>query len=210
MLRVPRPIPGTSRAVTPPPPAPWRCDMRAVVWLQPVPGSARAALAGPIAGHRWLPLGIAGLVAYRETPVGPYGELFAALATLDGVRPLGHVPFMAVDSAASVAGGRGNWALPKELVRFERGAVHGDGWSAAVAARARRPVVPLAGAGRGRQAWPDGVLRDFLARFTGRAGPATVTVGTAGEAPLPRWLSPGAYPALILDGLMDVLPPDTP
>ncbi len=184
--------------------------MRAVIWLAPVPAGARAALGGSIADHRWLPVGLGGLVAYRDTPVGPYDEVFAALATLDRGRPVGHVPFMAVDSPASVAGGRGNWALPKELARFERGAVHGDGWSAAITARTRRRSVPLAGAGRGRQPWPDAALRDFLARFTGRAGAAAVTVAPALQAPLPHWLAAGTYPALILEGAVDVLPPHTP
>ncbi|MHB8242684.1 MAG: acetoacetate decarboxylase family protein [Solirubrobacteraceae bacterium] len=57
---------------------------------------------------------------YKEGPVGAYDELLAMPNVLLRDRRLSlHVPFIAVDSEASIAGGRGNWALPKTLAEFE-------------------------------------------------------------------------------------------
>ena len=59
-------------------------------------------------------------VHYLDTPVGPYAEVLASPAVLlrGGLLAAAHIPFIAVDSEASVRGGRENWALPKTLARF--------------------------------------------------------------------------------------------
>jgi hypothetical protein len=143
------------------PPAPWTSEIDAVVWL------------------RRSPLALAGLISYRDGPVGPYGEAFIA--------PLGprgaQVTFMAVDSAPSMAGGRGNWALPKEMARFDgdpgtpgRVTVAGEGWRWDVTARARRRSVPAFGAYVVAQPWPDGVVRPFRVTVRGRARLGSVEV----------------------------------
>ena len=81
----------------PPPPPPWTCRLRAVVRL------------GLGSGH----LTVLAVVAYDSTPVGPYGE--ALLGQVRLPRRI-TVPWIVVDSAASVAAGRQHWGLPKELV----------------------------------------------------------------------------------------------
>jgi Acetoacetate decarboxylase (ADC) len=163
------------------PPAPWTSEIDAVIWLQ------RA------------PLAIAGLIAYREGPVGPYGEAFVA--------PLGrrgaHVTFMAVDSEPSLAGGRGNWALPKEMAHFDGDPgtpgdvrVTGDGWRWAVTTRARRRAVPAYGVFVCAQPWPDGVTRAFRVTIRGRARLGSVDVDGRGR-----------HAAVLVSGRQVVEPP---
>lgn len=59
------------------------------------------------------------LVRYADSPVGPYDELLwlERVKTRQGWRPC--VQQIVVSSAASVAGGRRNWAIPKTLARFD-------------------------------------------------------------------------------------------
>jgi hypothetical protein len=145
-----------------PPPAPWHSRIDAVLWWhRALPTASRELL--PAELGRPLPVTLGGLIAYREGPVGPYGELFAAVGVLRGARVAGHVPFMAVDSAASVAGGRANWSLPKELAAFEgdpgppgRVAARGEGWAVEAVARARPRALPAWAAAACAQVWPGG------------------------------------------------------
>jgi hypothetical protein len=177
-----------------PPAAPWCCEARAVIW---------ASRAG-----RGVSLG--GLIAYRVTPVGPYQEIFAAPIVLRAGGPVARVVLMAVDSAASRAGGRHNWALPKVLACFDRvpggATVRGEGWEVTVTARARRRWIPVRARGRCVQPWPDGRVRDFAMRIRGRASLATVEV--CHYAPLlTRWLPAGQHLAVAFDGTVDLMPP---
>ena len=172
---MPPSAPASASRSTEVPGAPWTCRCEAVVWFQ-------------------APAILGGLVRYLDTPVGPYNEVFAARA----VAPLrGTVPFMAVDSETSMAGGRGNWNLPKELAGFRRGAVSGDGWEVAVRARlARLPALPIAAA-----SWlvqPDLPPAKLSAR--GRGRPAWVTVESQGTP-----LLSGRYPGLRVDEATFVL-----
>lgn len=173
--------------MTAPPSPPWRTQATALLWPQR--------------------LGLGGLVAYRDGPVGPYAELFAARVRLHGGRPAGHVTFMAVDSEASVAGGRENWALPKELAAFAAEAggltVRGDGWAVRLRATVRPRRLPALAAARCAQPWPDGRVRAFGVRFRGSARAAAVEVA---DSSVP-WLPAGAHPAVALSGVIDVLPP---
>ena len=101
------------------PPAPWRLELGAVMWLSwPGRGAARHLSPALRAGARVLLAG-GGLVRYADTPVGPYAEALAVTVVVRDGRVALHVPFMAVDSARSVVGGRRNWSLPKVLARFE-------------------------------------------------------------------------------------------
>lgn len=197
--------------MTPPPP-PWHSSVEAVLWWHPAsPGGASAPTG---LGARGLPVGLGGLIAYRQGPVGPYGEVFAAVGVRRGARVAGHVPFMAVDSRPSVAGGRENWALPKESCAFDgdpgtpgRVTAHGEGWAVEVVARARPRAVPAWMAVPCVQAWPDGRARTFWTTIRGRARPGSVEVGRAAGAPLPAWLRPGRHPAVVLSGRQVVGPP---
>jgi hypothetical protein len=141
------------------PPAPWVSDIDAVVWLDG--------------------LTLRGLIGYRSGPVGPYGEVFAAPLTPRGAT----VTFMAVDSEPSLAGGRRNWALPKEMARFDgepgvpgHVTVTGDGWRLTVTTRARRRWLPACGIFRCVQ---DSAT--FLVRVGGRARLASVEVEGRGR-----------------------------
>jgi hypothetical protein len=206
--------PAAYKPVAPPPPAPWRTVATAVIWVQRVPRDAVRSLPEPLAERPWLPLGLGGLVFYREGPVGPYSELFAAPLMLRAGGVAGHVPFMAVDSAASVAGGRVNWALPKELATFEPVAgrpgcvtVRGDGWAVRVTAAARARSLPIACSAACAQIWADGAVREFLTRLHGRARLASVDVEALSVATAPAWLAAGRRAAVTFSGAMDVMAP---
>ena len=169
-----------------PPPPPWTCRLVAVVRL----GVHRRRLTA------------LAVVAYAETPVGAYGEALLAELRL----PLRvTVPWIVVDSAASVAGGRQHWALPKTLTQLDlQVGLEGAHQDARVTtapddlrlrARAFGPRVPVGGAavlaqpGRGPAAL----------RFRGRARPALVRV-TGGP-------SAGTGPGAVLDGVLRLGPP---
>jgi hypothetical protein len=124
------------------------------------------------------------------------------------------VPFIAVDSPASVAGGRANWALPKLLAAFDgdvgrpgRVEVEGDGWAVAVRTRARPRRLPLLVAARCAQVWPDGAVHAFTVSMRGWMRVGSVEVEhLAGSLPA-RSLRRGRHPALLLEGTQVVSPP---
>lgn len=167
-------------------PPPWTCRLRAVVR----PGIGRrhvTALA---------------VIAYDATPVGPYGEALLAHVRL----PLSvTVPWIVVDSAASAAAGRRNWALPKQeadlgvdlrarsaAARMVPGPVGDD---LLLHAWGLGPALPVSCAAvleqPGRGPAP--------LRFRGRARPAFVRV-QGGPAP-------GAGPGALLDGVLVLAAP---
>lgn len=202
---------------TSPPPAPWRSLVDAVVWFHRAMPQARATLPPELAGRGTLPVTTASLVAYHRGPVGPYGELLASPVLLRGGLGSGHVPFIAVDSPASVAGGRRNWALPKQLATFDgapgrpgRVLVEGDGWALEVTTRARSRRLPLLGTGRCTQVWPDGIARTFGVTMRGRLQAGWVEVDHRPGSPLTALLRPGRHPALLVSGVQLVEPPSPP
>jgi hypothetical protein len=193
------------------PPAPWAVRLEAVVWLHPATAAGRE-LAPP-----GLPVTVGGLVRYLDTPVGPYSEVLASPVLIaDGALPAATVPFIAVDSAASVHGGRENWALPKVFARFEWAAagfaaqVTGEDaaapWGVTVAVRARRRRLPVRLAGRARQPRPGGRVP---IRLSGALRLATVAVETSGPT-LPAWLPSGRYPGAVFDGEATIGPSARP
>jgi hypothetical protein len=134
------------------------------------------SLAGLVWVHRG---GLGAFVRYHDSPVGPYSEVWAAPA----VSPALHIPFMAVDSEASMHAGRRNWALPKEMASFSGWSAEGDGWSVAARVVSVGLRVPLAGAGQLRQA-----VRSFAWAYgVGRL--VRVEVSARGIA----WLTPGRH-----------------
>lgn len=154
-------------------PAPWKCRCDAIVWSSR-PSRAAAALTG-----RHLAV-FGALLAYHASPVGGYREVLGVVGGLSRGRPCGTVPFIAVDSPASLVGGRLNWALPKVLAEFTgEPAGHsmtatGDGWTITASARPLGPAVPAPLAGQLVQPWPDGTRR--AAGLTGRASVQPVLV----------------------------------
>ncbi|MGQ7296546.1 acetoacetate decarboxylase family protein [Quadrisphaera sp. KR29] len=176
------------------PPPPWTCRLQAVV----APALVRAP---------GLRAGAFAVVDYSDTPVGAYREALAAVAL--GPRS-GWVPWMVVDSAASRAGGREHWGLPKELALVDTvlgptgevasAQVLAEGVEVAVLAR----VAP----GRGLPVDVGAVLRQprrgpAPVRFTGRVRPAVVVL----EGSPPQGVRPGRRPGLALEGELRISAP---
>lgn len=81
---------------------------------------------------------------------------------LRGAWLLSHVAFIAVDSSASVVGGRANWALPKQLAHFDgdpgRAAVvtaRGEDWEVRVTATSRQTAARARAGSYSRSALDD-------------------------------------------------------
>ena len=190
-------------------PAPWATVLDAVLWFHRAAPGAGERLPGVLRGRPALPVTVGALIRYRETPVGPYREVLASPVLLAGSRgPEACVPFIAVDSPASVHGGRENWALPKTLARFEwpdapRGGfeldAEGRGWSVHATVRPRARRLPFAARMRNRQVTPAGTEITFDSRWRGRARLASVELETRGPT-LPGWLRSGGHPALVIEG----------
>ncbi|HEU5269687.1 MAG TPA: acetoacetate decarboxylase family protein [Jatrophihabitans sp.] len=190
------------------PAAPWTCRCDAIVWFARPPSTRRlaAGAGGQLPGR---PLLVAGaLISYADSPVGPYHEVLGLLAGFDRRGPVATVPFIAVDSAASLVGGRQNWALPKAFAHFHGGSMAaagggpmtaaGAGWTVTATATAGGPAVPVRLAGRLRQRWPDGGWRSAGLAGRARAHPALVRVTVASAGPLAGWLRPGRHPGMLL------------
>lgn len=117
------------------PPAPW--DMVGQLWL------SLFRVKRPVDDLR--PAGVYGVafVSYEEGSPLTYSELLVARPVQeDGLKAVS-ITDIWVDSPASVAGGRGLWAIPKELSDFTlessyRGPLTRTAWSASVE---RRPIV---------------------------------------------------------------------
>jgi hypothetical protein len=185
-------------ASTPGPP--WDCRVRAVVWVQraPSPLPSSSLYAGRV---RALTLGA--VVDYLESPVGPYREVFAGPLLRGTVLPVVHVPFIAVDSLPSVHGGRAHWALPKTTASFSADgrSATGDGWSVAVDARERGPMLPLRGPLVNAQ-----TEQRALISLRGRGRLARVHVAADGLV-LRGWLGTGTHPGVVAEGRMVVHAP---
>lgn len=184
------------------PPAPWDCACDAIVW---VTRSHRSPL-----GNHGLPAGlplavVGGMVDYLSTPVGSYREVFGAVGLLRGLELSGTIPFMSVDSYASVRGGRQNWNLPKTMSQFtgrpEAGrtmSASGSGWTVRATPRVIGPRVPARFAGKIAQPWPDGAVRTSVLRGRASARLAVVKVEVESEHELANWLRPGLHLGAVL------------
>jgi len=194
------------------PAAPWRSVIDALLWFHPATPVARAMLPPQLRHRVGLPVTIGGLVSYREGPVGPYDEILGIPVVL---RPLvSHVPFIAVNSELSLAGGRDNWSLPKVPAAFAgdvgrpgSSVTAGDGWAVSVTASARKRQLPFACDLRCVQIWPDGRPCEFSTRVRGRARLGHAAVEHRDASPLADWLVAGRHPAILISGIQDVLVP---
>lgn len=189
--RLPADVRDRLPATTPRPP--WRCSARAVVWWQrggaPVPD-----------GPATLPLTVAAIVDYLDTPIGPYREIFAGTLLARPGRPAVRIPFIAVDSTGSLQAGRTWWGLPKVLASFTGSpvptAATGDGWSVRVSTRALGPPVPVLLPCRSAQ---DG--RSAPVAVRGLVRPAAVRVLASGPT-LTGWLGRGRHAGLLASGTL--------
>ena len=182
-------------------PPPWDCDVRAVLWVQRA--AAPLPAGSPYAGQV-LPLTVGAVVDYLASPVGPYREVFAGPLLRRAGWPTVHVPFIAVDSLPSVAGGRAHWGLPKTTATFSgdvgagSASADGDGWSVQVDATARGPRFPFASVLANAQG---GCRARVRLRGSGRL--AVVQVSAAGPS-LSGWLGTGRHPGVVAAGRMVV------
>jgi hypothetical protein len=189
-------------------PAPWECHCSAVLWVGRGGRAAAAALPPSLSGSTALAT-VGSFVQYTDTPVGPYGEVLGMVGSASGLRPWGHVAFMAVDSPASLVGGRTNWAMPKSLATFggQPGAgetMSGTGadqvaWSLCATPRAIGPAIPLRSKGNARQQFADGRVGESTLTFAGRVRPAIVSVEVRSAGTLPQWLRPGRHLGAIVE-----------
>jgi hypothetical protein len=148
---------------------------------------------------------LGGLISYDDPPVGPYDEVVGIVGLLAGRGVTATVPFIAVDSPASVVGGRVNWALPKTVARFTGDpatamSATGDGWSVRAAVRTAGPSVPFRTRGAMAQPWPGGGVRRAGVRIAGRARPALVRVTVDAEPGLSGWLRGGWHLGVVIEG----------
>jgi hypothetical protein len=191
-------------------PAPWLTrDCTVVSWLHEIDAEALDAIPAAVrptgATHvAWA------LVQYGETPVGPYSEIAATVLAADP-DGYGHIPFIVVDSEASVVGGRANWLLPKALADFDWSA---DGTSVTISAK--EPASPawtisvevavsgdpmdLALPTKVHQASTEGFVGRFEGEMSGSLRSATVTVDGKAEGPLAGLLRTGQHGATLLTG----------
>jgi Acetoacetate decarboxylase (ADC) len=195
--------------------APWQTRVQAVLWTHPAAPGAADLLPQRLRGEQTIPLTVGAFIRYLDTPVGAYGEVLASPVLLARTPlPASVVPFIAVDSLASIHGGRANWALPKTLAAFEwtaapeqfgRGPlrVRGEGthgpaaWSVAAAVTPRRRRLPVRFPLRDVQLTPDGRELDIPISVSGRAQLATVEVESSGPT-LPSWLLGGRHRGMVL------------
>ncbi len=189
-------------------PAPWSCSCEAVLWFGRGSRAATAALPQALRRTSRGRGVVGGMVGYRDTPVGAYDEVFGAVGSRTGLRPWGSVAFMAVDSPASLVGGRENWGLPKTLAAFEGEVTGGSGvtargadlvgWRVAVSSRSLGPAVPARVSGEVRQVLPDGRIGRSRLSVHARVRPALVTVEVVSEGPLASWLRPGRHLGVVV------------
>jgi hypothetical protein len=187
------------------PPAPWECQVRSVMWVQKAARPTFDWLGKPT------PFSVAGFVEYLDSPVGRYHEVLAGSLVRTGRVPLVHVPFIAVDSLPSVAGGRINWALPKAMAVFDTdlpagsARAEGAGWSMSVQPlrSGRPPGRQLPIRLRSASIGPLGTYRTNL-RASGRL--VRVRTQSDGET-LTGWLGSGTHLAVVMSGRLRVDPP---
>ncbi|MBY3988274.1 hypothetical protein HQO84_20425 [Rhodococcus fascians] len=185
------------------PAAPWPANVRATIWWH----RARSSDFAP-AGAKTLPITMCMVVDYMTSPVGPYREILASpvLRRDVGKIPRMSVPFIAVDSATSVHGGRTNWHLPKVLAEFDgdvlnKAGVSGGDWSVRTGSRGFGPAFPMRGSIGFAQPVPGGSALG-VASLKGKARLAQVEVDASGPT-LDRWMPSGTYFGLqIVSGSM--------
>ena len=186
-------------------PPPWPARVRATLWWHRSTSAAREL--GP--DGRTIPMTVAMMVDYLDSPVGPYREILAspvlhAPGKRIGPMPRMAVPFIAVDSEPSVHGGRVHWQLPKVLAEFDgdvqqKFTATGDGWRVRSDTRMLGPRLPIAGALGFAQPESGGGLAIASARLTGSFRYARVSVEAEGQT-LPDWLAAGTHHGVVIRG----------
>ncbi|MBF6132345.1 hypothetical protein IU501_04965 [Nocardia otitidiscaviarum] len=199
-------------------PAAWACEYEAVFWFDRAATTASRVLPPLLRGRARPLVVVGGFLRCADSPIGPHGKVLAAIGFRSGLRPRGHIAFMATDSESGLVGGRGNWALPVTLARFTGDlasgtvvAVEGDGdatpWTLGVTARAFGPAVPMRSTVTMLQQFSTGPLHPVTARARFRARMAIVDTTIDADAELPTWLRSGRRPGILLSHLRIAMPP---
>jgi hypothetical protein len=180
-------------------PAPWTARCVAMIWGCRGGRDATQALPPELRSQSRGLAVIGGMVRYLDTPVGTYDEVFGIVVGADGRKPWGNVAFMAVDSEASLVGGRTNWAMPKTLAAFE-GDLTGmtatgvdTRWKVSATPRRLGPSLRYKTKGSARQEFPDGSIGVSALTGSFKMRPAVIDVRVESDATLPRWLKPGRH-----------------
>lgn len=191
-------------------PAPWRVRGSSVVWRSKVTPAATEALPTALRTKAKVVSVMGGLVRYDESPVGSYDEVFGVIACRIGATVFGNVAFMAVDSPASLVGGRANWSMPKTLAKFEGSIASGESmnamgetgshWGVSANPRVIGPPLPYFSRARVIQQFPDGTLRGSRQSMRGWMRIARVQVAVEGEH-LPEWLLPGSHAGAVIGSM---------
>ena len=189
-------------------PAPWDARCTGLMWGGRGGSAARQALPPALRGSR-ARASIGGFVRYSYTPVGTYDEVYGMVASAEGRRSWGNVAFMAVDSEASLVGGRTNWSMPKTLATFEglvgpKQTMAGwcDGpvrWRVEATAVRVGPRIKVRSKQPSRQEFPDGVVRDSPMVASAVIRPALVRVKVESDGPLASWLRPGMHLGALIE-----------
>ncbi|MCU1642857.1 MAG: hypothetical protein JWN03_3132 [Nocardia sp.] len=196
--------------------APWNCSAEAVFWLGRGGAPATAALPPRLRGKARALGVIGGFVRYTETPVGSYDEVLGAIAFRQGLRPRGHVAFMAVDSETSLVGGRTNWAMPKTLASFSGDLASGTmtateavggapKWTIGITARSFGFALPLHATGTVLHQSHTGDIAAAALHTRGRAKLALIDTSVDGDGDLPHWLRPGRHLGVLVPRLQFTL-----
>ena len=188
--------------------APWDVQCEGLVWHGRGGRAVRGAFAPALRNSRAL-ASIGGFVRYSDTPVGTYDEVFGLVASADGVKSWGTVSFMAVDSEASLVGGRTNWSMPKTLAGFDGEigpkqtmAGWGDGpvrWRIEATPTVIGPRIKVRSKMPTRQEFPDGVVRNSHMAARAVIRPALVRVEVVSDGPLASWLRPGLHVGAVIE-----------
>ena len=185
-------------------PAPWVGGGHGIIWGKKIDGAMRERLHDVVpevirTGAQ--PIGVGGfLLFWDDTPVGPYREIGAIVVFRSGWSVFGHVPFIAVDSPASLVGGRDNWAIPKTLATFtgdpgrdETAEVDGPGFAIRTRQHASRLIVPTFAPKVATlvQARPDGTALATRPTVRALVRPARVDVTIEAGPALTDWVPSG-------------------
>ncbi|WP_166555983.1 acetoacetate decarboxylase family protein [Mycolicibacterium sp. CBMA 226] len=192
-------------------PAPWIGGGHGIWWGRRVSADGAAVLKQQLPEaiqHDANPVAVLGfLLNWTDTPVGSYGEIGALVVMRRGWSVFGHVPFIAVDSPASLVGGRDNWAIPKTLATFDgdpgRDAVastHGKGYTIRTERRALGPVLPAAATRVLKlvQARPTGTLLSTRPTSAMLWRPARFAVTVEAGPELSAWLPQGECRGIVV------------
>jgi hypothetical protein len=189
-------------------PAPWTTSGSGIQWIhRSSPGAAEHHQRG-LTYDRSIPVTLGAFLRYDDGPAGAYDEILASPTfMLRNRRVCMGVPFIAVDSETSIAGGRENWALPKTLAQFDwrldgdtpsHLTAAGDGWSVQARVRWSGPRTVLFARGSQAQVRADGTPVTVPIRSRGVGRVARIEVSSDGPT-LPQWLRSGTHFGVIIE-----------